>query len=122
MMADMLRELHSEKSEDGDEEGQSVPIGEAKSETSESSKSATTEETTEALETTDKKASDTNKDDKKSSLRRTLERMPQTWSARNAILRDLSPRFDNMVNLPSGDGIETLVFNGSDIEAFETTN
>ena len=75
MMADMLRELHSEKSEDGDEEGQSVPIGEAKSETSESSKSATTEETTEALETTDKKASDTNKDDKKSSLRRTLERM-----------------------------------------------
>jgi len=51
-----------------------------------------------------------------------LASLPQTWSARNAILRDLSPRFDNMVNLPSGDGIETLVFNGSDIEAFETTN
>jgi hypothetical protein len=51
----------------------------------------------------------------------TLETLPESWSARNSILRDLSPRFDNMVNVPSKDGIETLVFTGSEIEAFQTT-
>lgn len=50
-----------------------------------------------------------------------LDALPQTWSARNSILRDLSPRFDNMVNVPTEDGIQTLVFNGSEIEAFQTT-
>ncbi len=47
---------------------------------------------------------------------------PENWTARNSILRDLSPRFENMVNLPTEDGIQTLVFSGSDIEALETTS
>lgn len=51
-----------------------------------------------------------------------LSTAPKTWSARNSILRDLSPRFDNMVNVPSADGIKTLVFSGADIEGLETTN
>jgi hypothetical protein len=50
-----------------------------------------------------------------------LSNIPGTWSARNSILRDLSPRFDNMVNVPTADGIQTLVFSGSDIEALEST-
>jgi len=51
-----------------------------------------------------------------------IRTLPKTWSARNAILRDLSPRFDNIINVPGKDGIQTLVFNGSDIDAFESTN
>lgn len=51
-----------------------------------------------------------------------LSELPQNWSAKNSILRDLSPRFDNMVNVPTLDGIQTLVFSGSDIEGLETTN
>ena len=51
-----------------------------------------------------------------------LSELPENWSARNSILRDLSPRFDNMINLPTATGIQTLVFSGSDIEGFETTN
>jgi len=51
-----------------------------------------------------------------------LNAVPKTWSARNLILRDLSPRFDNMVNVPTEDGIHTLVFRGSDIKGLESTN
>ena len=51
-----------------------------------------------------------------------LSKIPASWTARNSILRDLSPRFDNMVNVPTVDGIETLVFSGSDIESAETTS
>ena len=51
-----------------------------------------------------------------------LSQSPKTWSARNSILRDLSPRFDNMVNIPTEDGIQTLVFSGSDLESLESTN
>jgi len=51
-----------------------------------------------------------------------LTSVPKNWSARNSILRDLSPRFDNMVNVPTEDGIQTLVFRGSDIKGLESTN
>ena len=51
-----------------------------------------------------------------------LKDIPQSWSARNSILRDLSPRFDNMVNVPTENGIQTLVFSGSDIDRLETTS
>ena len=51
-----------------------------------------------------------------------LQDLPETWTARNSILRDLSPRFDNMVNVPTEDGIQTLVFSGPDIERSETSN
>jgi len=49
-----------------------------------------------------------------------LAEAPQNWSARNSILRDLSPRFDNVVNVPTTDGIRTIVFSGPDIEAFNS--
>jgi hypothetical protein len=66
MMADMLRELHSEESDDADSDEKSVPMGDAKSE--DNSEKATTKKA-------DKKADDDTKDDKKSTLRKTLERM-----------------------------------------------
>ena len=51
-----------------------------------------------------------------------LSSAPQIWSAKNSILRDLSPRFDNVVNVPTSDGIRTIVFSGSDIDSTETHN
>ncbi len=66
MMADMLRELHSEESDAADSDEKSVPMGDAKSE--DDSKKTTTKKT-------DEKADDDAKDDKKSTLRKTLERM-----------------------------------------------
>lgn len=50
----------------------------------------------------------------------TLSALPETWSARNAILRDLSPRFYNVINVPTVDGIRTIVFSGSDVDAINT--
>ena len=87
MMADMLRELHSEKSEEMSDDGESVPLGKAengksdkamaKDKESEMSKDEETMSKDEDKMSKDakdkKKAAD--KDDKKSSLRRTLERM-----------------------------------------------
>ena len=49
----------------------------------------------------------------------TLEALPETWSAKNLILRDLSPRFDNVINVPTKDGIRTLVFSGSELDTFQ---
>ena len=52
----------------------------------------------------------------------TLSALPETWSARNAILRDLSPRFDNVINVPTVDGIRSIVFSGSDLDTIRSTN
>ena len=49
-----------------------------------------------------------------------LPALPETWSARNAILRDLSPRFDNVINVPTVDGIRSIVFSGSDVDAIQS--
>lgn len=76
MMADMLRELHSEKSDKDASDEKDVPMGEAKDEEAKAPKSETPaqdKETSDEKMKAEKKASD--KDDKKSSLRRTLERM-----------------------------------------------
>ena len=99
MMADMLRELHSEKSEETDDDENSVPLGKADknkttdkktemSDTDTMSDDAMSDDTMDDDAMSDKdgdamskdakdkkKAEDKNKDDKKSSLRRTLERM-----------------------------------------------
>jgi len=48
-----------------------------------------------------------------------LNVLPQKWSAKNSILRDLSPRFDNVINVPTEDGIRTIVFSESDLDAIE---
>lgn len=48
-----------------------------------------------------------------------LDALPKTWSAKNSILRDLSPRFDNVINVPTEDGIRTIVFSGSNLDAIE---
>lgn len=48
-----------------------------------------------------------------------LAALPEEWSAKNSILRDLSPRFDNVINVPTEDGIRTIVFSGSDLDAVE---
>lgn len=45
--------------------------------------------------------------------------LPDEWSAKNSILRDLSPRFDNVINVPTKDGIRTIVFSGSKLDAIE---
>jgi len=50
----------------------------------------------------------------------TLSTLPETWSAQNSILRDLSPRFDNIINLPTKDGIRTVTFSGTDIHMFQS--
>jgi hypothetical protein len=50
----------------------------------------------------------------------TLDALPETWSAQNAILRDLSPRFDNIINLPTKGGIRTLTFSGSELDIFQS--
>ena len=76
MMADMLRELHSEKSEEKASEDKKVPMGEAEDEKSEKPQSKMSEKAKDAeskSSKTDKKADE--EDDKKSSLRQTLERM-----------------------------------------------
>ena len=49
-----------------------------------------------------------------------LHEFPETWSARNSILRDLSPRFDNVVNVPTADGIRTIVFSGANIDSLNS--
>ena len=78
MMADMLRELHSDKAADKDAAGNEVPLGEAKADAPKADKmsnaesSERAEEQTEGMKPKDKPK---DKDDKKSSLRRTLERM-----------------------------------------------
>lgn len=67
MMADMLRELHSEESDDAETGSKSVPMGDAKSE--DDSEDATEKQTDDKSENKDKA------EDKKSTLRKTLERM-----------------------------------------------
>ncbi len=52
----------------------------------------------------------------------TLSTLPKNWSARNSILRDLSPRFDNVVNVPTPDGIRTIVFSGANIDKLNSAN
>ena len=51
----------------------------------------------------------------------TLEALPDSWSAKNLILRDLSPRFDNVINLPTKDGIRTLTFSGAELDKFQSS-
>lgn len=48
--------------------------------------------------------------------------LPKIWSVRNSILRDLNASFDNTVNLPTPDGIQTLVFDGADLDALKSTS
>ena len=77
MMADMLRELHSEKSDEMDSDGTKVPMGDAKSKESMSDMKKD-EDSMSKMKKDDKKAKSDKKRDtekKKSSLRRTLERM-----------------------------------------------
>jgi len=80
MMADMLRELHSEDDSASKKDEKSIPMGDASSE--KESDKETTEKTDKKSENhkyeapeQDKELADKKKDDKKSSLRRTLERM-----------------------------------------------
>ena len=88
MMADMLRELHSEKSDKMDADGKKVPMGDAKAKESMSemdkdedtmSEMKRDEESMSKMDKDDKKAKSDKKtrdtEKKKSSLRRTLERM-----------------------------------------------
>ncbi len=86
MMADMLRELHSEKDEESDSDGKSVPMGDAASKDEEMSKSEKMDDSKagrKSDESTKKRTYETpeqdkemdKKGDKKSSLRKTLERM-----------------------------------------------
>ncbi len=72
MMADMLRELHTDKGEKAKSEDTEVPMGDAKSE-----KKSETSSTKKTYETPaqDTEAAVKKDDSKKSSLRRTLERM-----------------------------------------------
>ncbi len=46
--------------------------------------------------------------------------LPKRWSARNSILRDLSPRFDNIVNVPTADGIRSIQFSGPNLDSIES--
>ena len=78
MMADMLRELHSEKSDKEETNGKDVPMGDAKAKEPMDAKSEMTKaekkaKRMKAKKEAAKKANE--KEDKKSSLRRTLERM-----------------------------------------------
>ena len=83
MMADMLRELHSENSAGKNSDDKEVPMGDAKAEESKSEMSKSNEDDDEMAKSEDNmKSEDTSerkkskkKEDKKSSLRRTLERM-----------------------------------------------
>jgi hypothetical protein len=67
MMADMLRELHSEESDDADSDAKTVPMGDAKSK---DDSEDTTEKRTDEMSEDEDEA-----EDKKSTLRKTLERM-----------------------------------------------
>ncbi|GGX58640.1 aminopeptidase [Litorimonas cladophorae] len=67
MMADMLRELHSEESDEAESNSKSVPMGDAKSK--DDSEDATEKQTDDISEDEDEA------EDKKSTLRKTLERM-----------------------------------------------
>lgn len=49
-----------------------------------------------------------------------LSSTPAKWSAKNSILRDLSPRFDNLINVPTANGIRTITFSGSEMDSTET--
>ena len=49
-----------------------------------------------------------------------LSKLPKTWSARNSILRDLNPQFDNVINVPTADGIRTITFRDSDLDLFQS--
>ena len=51
-----------------------------------------------------------------------LSSLPKIWSAQNSILRDLNPQFDNVVNVPTLDGIRTIVFRGADLDLFQSTS
>jgi len=51
-----------------------------------------------------------------------LEELPEVWSGRHAILRDLNPRFDNTINVPTSEGIRTIVFDGTDIDAIHSAS
>lgn len=83
MMADMLRELHSEKAKSEAMDSKSVPMGEAEDSEPEMTETQKEDETTSDAQSSDKKTSETKatdkkadeKESKKSSLRRTLERM-----------------------------------------------
>ncbi len=70
MMADMLRELHSDKASDEATKEKAVPLGDAKNDNAASDIASD-----DRAEAKDKDAKTDDKDDKKSSLRRTLERM-----------------------------------------------
>ena len=73
MMADMLRELHSEKSKSEAMDSKSVPMGEAKESEADMTEMQKEDEKTSETMSADKDADE--KESKKSSLRRTLERM-----------------------------------------------
>ena len=49
-----------------------------------------------------------------------LSALPKTWSAQNSILRDLNPQFDNIINVPTADGIRTIVFRDADLDLFQS--
>ena len=49
-----------------------------------------------------------------------LHEFPETWAARNSILRDLSPRFDNVVNVPTSSGIRSIVSSGAEIDSLNS--
>ena len=49
-----------------------------------------------------------------------LHEFPDSWSAKNSILRDLSPRFDNVVNVPTANGIRTIVFSGANLDSLNS--
>ena len=49
-----------------------------------------------------------------------VEALPSKWSARNAILRDLNPGFDNVINVPTAEGIQTIVFDSSNLDLIKT--
>lgn len=83
MMADMLRELHSEKSDSETMDSKSVPMSEAEESEPEMTETEKEDETSSDAQSSDEKTSETKstdkkaeeKESKKSSLRRTLERM-----------------------------------------------
>ena len=71
MMADMLRELHTDKASDKDTKENAVPLGDANSPSEEQDQNSKPESKPESKGGSKPES----KDDKKSSLRRTLERM-----------------------------------------------
>ncbi len=51
-----------------------------------------------------------------------LDSLPKTWTARNTILRDLSPKFDNVINVPTANGVRSIVFGSRDMDALNSSN